>query len=374
MSLSNDQAPNEREPNEPTPQKQAPDDQVKLSNVLATFWENISSKVDAYAITSIQTRIEAWVGKEPELTEVLCEYAVQHAPLMREGEAEAAIDQIVRTEIVKDWENSLAAPHLSGIQNALLRNEWKDSLLILYIQILQRGEIAQDNSPEQAALLKSGLVKVEGGKLNVANDLYSEVFDLNWVEQQVPGITKPVTIVTPQTAKNAPSDSTKLYSKLAIAACGLAVVGAAISSYIRESGGEAQAIPDTLSTESALVEAVPEPLVDESQPDEALSEKAPAEETDPNNALSATKPSETSAKASDRERFDTGEEHAKNSRWVLMMREFCEISPESVYFTSAQKDLARWSSLYSEDLKIAVDVVSAEQGGQCAIAATPLSE
>ena len=42
-----------------------------LSTIFSTFWEEISPKVDAYAIPAIQTRIEEWVGKEPELTEAL---------------------------------------------------------------------------------------------------------------------------------------------------------------------------------------------------------------------------------------------------------------------------------------------------------------
>lgn len=359
--------------------------QDKLSAILAAFWEEISSKVDAYAIPSIQRHIEDWVGKEPALTEALCKYVVQYASSIKEDSAESTVDEIVRKEILRDWESSLAAAHLRSVQDAVLSPDRQDSVLIAYIQILQRGEVARlDESPEQTVLLESGLVKVENGRLRVANALYAAVFDLDWVEQQIPGITKPVTIVTPQRARNAPSEATKLYSKVAIAACGLAVVGAAISSYIRESGGEAQAIPEGVEAESALVETAPSAAVSRSAPTETV-EKASPEASGTDDAIEKTQapaaqvpadvePEEVSAKASDRERFDRGEDHAKNSRWVLMMRDFCGISPESVYFASAQKDLVRWNALYPEDLKIAVDVVSAEQGDRCAIAETPLDE
>ncbi|MFK8184675.1 MAG: hypothetical protein AB8B99_14995 [Phormidesmis sp.] len=340
--------------------------QDKLSAIFAAFWEEISPKVDAYAIPSIQGRIEEWVGTQPELTEVLCKYAVQYASQINDEDAESAVDAVVRKEILKDWENSLAAPHLHKIQEAVLRSDRRDSLLIAYIQILQRKEVTIDNSPEQFALLASGLVKRKNGKLSVDNDLYANVFDAAWVEKQIPGITKPVTIISPQVASNKPSASAKLYSKWAIAACGLAVVGAAISSYVRESGGEAMATPEGLETESALtesalVESIPNDVVTEVEAVESTNTAAPTD----------TAKSAVGAEVSDRQRFDAGEEHAKNSRWVKMMREFCAISPESVYFTSAQNDLVRWKELYSEDLKIAMDVVSAEQGETCAVTNIP---
>lgn len=340
-----------------------PNRQNKLANVLAAFWEEISPKVDAYAIPEIQTKIEEWVGKDPELTEVLCKYAVQYAPHMSEGVVGSVMDKAIYREILQDWESSLAASHLNKVRDALLRHDRRDSLLIIYIQILQRGEVRIDDSPEQLALIEAGLVQAEGSKLKVANKLYAEVFDLAWIERQIPGITKPVTIVSPHAASNSvPSASAKLYSKLAIAACGLAVVGAAISSYIRESGGEAMAIPEERTLSSAQVENPSN--VSEVIPQNPISQNLPSQ--NPGTTTEAA-PTEISVRPSDRELFDSGEEHAKSSRWVLMMRDFCAIAPESAYFISAQKDLERWKELYPEDLNIAIEIVSAEEGGQCTV-------
>ena len=339
----------------------SPNRHDKLSTVLATFWEEISPKVDAYAIPAVQSRIAEWAGSSPELTEVLCQCAVQYATQLSEGEVESALDKVIRQEILRDWESSLAAPHLSAVQDVILRHDRRDSVLITYIQILQRGSVKADGSPEQGTLLESGVVEATDGRIRVANKLYAEVFDLDWVEQQIPGITKPVTIISSRSGGSSasPSASAKLYSKWAIAACGVAVIGAAISSYIRESGGEAQAIPERLSESAALVEA-------ESGAETGSVEAEAAGASGSESA--AVNVTETSARRSDRELFDIGEEHAKNSRWVLMMRAFCDISPESVYFASAQKDLARWKELYPDDLDIAVKVVSAEEGGQCSVA------
>ncbi|MEM6450264.1 MAG: hypothetical protein AAF703_08125 [Cyanobacteria bacterium P01_D01_bin.105] len=342
----------------------------KLAAIFAAFWKEISPKVDAYAIPAIQGRIEDWVGKQPELTEVLCKYAVKYAPQMTEGRAESTVDTVVHEEILKDWKNSLAGPHLRKIQDAVLSHSRRDSLLISYIRILQQGELAADNSVEQADLLASGLIRFNDGRLRVSNKLYAKVFNLAWVENQIPGITKPVVIVDEQQADgSAPSASAKLYSKLAIAACVLALFGAAVSSYIRESGGEAMATPEEL-IESAASGSVSDGA---SSAPATASATAPATAgTSPltNGVNGSVAPPESAVGTSDRERFDLGEDHAKNSRWIKMMREFCAISPSSVYFTPAQKDLARWKELYREDLVIAIDVVSAEQG-QCAIYESP---
>ncbi|VXD17379.1 hypothetical protein PL8927_60008 [Planktothrix serta PCC 8927] len=57
--------------------------------------------------------------------------------------------------------------------------------LIIYRQILERGEVTTDDSLAQLELLKAGLLIKQQGKLKVYNRLYQEVFTLNWVEKQL---------------------------------------------------------------------------------------------------------------------------------------------------------------------------------------------
>ena len=311
-----------------------------LSAALSSFREEILPKVDAYAISIVLERIQEWVGEQPEMTKALCDYVIQYAAQIDEGDAEAIVDLIVQKEIIEGWQSSLAAPHLSKIKSALLDYSRSDSLLISYIQILQQGKITPNNSPEQAVLLRSGLAKMQRGKLEVDNALYAKVFSLEWVEQQLPGITKPVAIVS-TAGKGQPSAAFRLYSKLAITACGLAVLGAAVSSYIKESGRQAIATSNTNQNLVALVDS---------------------------DAQSADAGGGSEAKAADRALFDNGEEHAKNSRWVPMMREFCSLSPESSYFAPAEKRLEQWAGLYEEDIQTASDIVAKEKGSPCSIA------
>ena len=55
-------------------------------------------------------------------------------------------------------------------------------MLGLYQQILQRGEVAGDDSSEQIELRLSGLV-VKQEKLKVSNRIYASVFNQTWVDQ-----------------------------------------------------------------------------------------------------------------------------------------------------------------------------------------------
>jgi hypothetical protein len=67
----------------------------------------------------------------------------------------------------------------------LLRNQDKAGRLLgIYQQILEKGSILCDDSPEQGELRLSGLV-VKNNQLVVYNPIYREIFNLNWVEKQL---------------------------------------------------------------------------------------------------------------------------------------------------------------------------------------------
>lgn len=348
----------------------SPQFQDKLSGVVSQFWEDALQKMDALAIPIVFERIEYWACSQLDLTSILCDYVLLYGSQITASNAKAAVDTIVQQEITDDWENSEAAPHLLRVQQTLLSYDRKDSLLISYIRVLQRGQVPADNSSEQFVLMRSGLLEIERGTLKVASPLYAKVFDSTWVERQLPGITKPVAIVAPRQASDGPSSRSKLFSKLAIAACGLAVLGAAISSYIKESGGEAIAIDtanDLPLNEPTLVQpetaTITEPITKPIEPITRLSQP----ENSSVSPVTELTPSAPAVVPTDKFLFDNGEEHAKNSRWVLMMREFCQLSPDSAYFAPAESNLNQWAKLYPNDILIAQNIVVQEQGS-CAIA------
>ena len=59
------------------------------------------------------------------------------------------------------------------------------TLLELYLRILQQGEISANQSPEQQELINLGLVVQQENKLKIANRLYQSIFDLDWVRDRL---------------------------------------------------------------------------------------------------------------------------------------------------------------------------------------------
>lgn len=130
---------------------------------------------------------------QPFLTQKLCKLIHSAStPISTNGEAEW-IENLVRTNVIENWEAQHEPEHLKTIRGRLLSKEHQvGPLLKLYQQVLQQKEIAVDNSPLQKQLLLSGLVvnykstsQVTTPVLAVSNRIYQTVFNQRWVKQQL---------------------------------------------------------------------------------------------------------------------------------------------------------------------------------------------
>ena len=326
----------------------------ELEDELALRTGRPQSVMDAIA------RLREWTGTEPYLIALLSHQLIECLPLVVGGEEKQLIDELVQRKIVEDWRQNTAAAHLCKIESTLLSYPQVDSLLILYLKALQRGETEVEDSAEQAALIAAGLVVQEGDMLKVANAVYAAVFDLNWIEQQVPGLTKPVTIsrsgVWPvegsrrlkQATKKAPAHTTvdqqdqpmletKLYSKAMVLACCMAVVVAVLTAYTRES----------------------------EQP--SLAADGPAEVGLVQDETVALGGGSAIASLPEKQLFDSGTDHATNGRWLRVMRAFCQIPDSSAYFEPAKRNMEKWIRLYGEDIDAAKIAFENERTESCSI-------
>jgi WD40 repeat protein len=122
-------------------------------------------------------KIIFWTGGQPFLTQKLCQ-------LLRENDLD--IERIIQEKIINNWESQDEPVHLRTIADRLLRNQEKAGRLLgIYQQILEKGAIPYDDSPEQGELRLSGLVVKKDNQLLVYNSIYREIFNLNWVEKQL---------------------------------------------------------------------------------------------------------------------------------------------------------------------------------------------
>lgn len=145
---------------------------------------------------AVLRHILAWTDGQPFLTQKLCQLVldVWQEGIMNvmPGEEEDWVSNLVRSQIINHWELRDEPEHLKTIPNRLLNNEEKAGrLLELYQRILQahqttlNSQITVDETWEQVELCLSGLVVREEGYLRVRNLIYAEVFNLEWVNQQL---------------------------------------------------------------------------------------------------------------------------------------------------------------------------------------------
>ena len=131
-----------------------------------------------------------WTNGQPFLTQklcnLLCEYIQQFASEDDFSSHELLVEKIVRSQIIENWEFQDEPEHLRTISNRILSNEQLAGRLLGIYQRILLGEIIQsNNSSEKIELLLSGLVVNEQGTIKVKNRIYCEIFDKEWVSQQL---------------------------------------------------------------------------------------------------------------------------------------------------------------------------------------------
>ena len=154
---------------------------------------------------AVMAEVLALTGGQPFLTQRVCNLLIQDSQnpnlssevrSMAENSAydfsELAggekewVESIVIKRIINNWEAQDEQQHFKNIRDRMLFNqEFAVGLLDLYQQILQQGEIDVDGSPEKMRLRLTGLVVEQQGKLKIYNRIYENVFDLNWVGNEL---------------------------------------------------------------------------------------------------------------------------------------------------------------------------------------------
>jgi hypothetical protein len=133
----------------------------------------------------IMQEILEWTGGQPFLTQKLCQFIVDES----EKEHSCSVEQVVRSQIIENWESQDEPEHLRTIQARILRDEQRAGYLLeLYQQVRlseEQAEVTADETLEQSELQLSGLVIRQQGKLRIYNQIYREIFNSNWIENHL---------------------------------------------------------------------------------------------------------------------------------------------------------------------------------------------
>ncbi|TVR13298.1 MAG: hypothetical protein EA395_04325 [Phormidium sp. GEM2.Bin31] len=140
-----------------------------------------------------------WTGGQPFLIQKLCQlllesYQEQSAREKIGGQdIQPFIDSCVREKILHHWEAQDEPEHLKTIRDRLLYDDKRvGELLSLYRQVWRSEQapsevasIAAMESPTQTELILSGVVEKRDGYLRVKNPIYYQVFNRDWVDEQL---------------------------------------------------------------------------------------------------------------------------------------------------------------------------------------------
>ena len=146
---------------------------------------HLEEKYDNYSL--ILSRILAWTGGNVILTKTIAKIFASANFNIPSGVEIKAVDQFVEASLIRKWQTSEAAAYIRGVEHNLVENRRCDPQLLLkeYQDILLSETQAYQNTPEQNELLRLGLVVLVRDKLHVANIIYQQVFNQNFVTQEI---------------------------------------------------------------------------------------------------------------------------------------------------------------------------------------------
>jgi WD40 repeat protein len=135
---------------------------------------------------SVLRTILDWTGGQPFLTQKLCQQVATAQTFIAEGQESIAIETLVQSKIIANWEYQDEPVHLKTIRDRLLSQPRRISqLLTLYQRLLHQESVAYENIPEHTELRLSGLVVNQEGQLQIYNRIYQAVFNQQWIDLEL---------------------------------------------------------------------------------------------------------------------------------------------------------------------------------------------
>ncbi|MBJ7298136.1 MAG: amino acid ABC transporter substrate-binding protein, partial [Dolichospermum sp.] len=96
------------------------------------------------------------------------------------------LENLIRTNIIENWQAKDEPEHLRTIERRILIDEQMvGELLDIYQKIYQQREIVSQNTGEEGKLQLSGLVVKINNYLQIYNLIYREVFNQQWIDNQL---------------------------------------------------------------------------------------------------------------------------------------------------------------------------------------------
>jgi WD40 repeat protein len=127
-----------------------------------------------------------WTGGQPFLTQTVCKIINQSNIYISYKKEKEIIENMIREKIIQDWESKDSKKHFFTIKDRVLKHDkYASKMLGIYKDILEKGAIEDNRSPDKMELQISGLVVKINQQLKVANKIYKIIFDMDWVKDNL---------------------------------------------------------------------------------------------------------------------------------------------------------------------------------------------
>jgi hypothetical protein len=160
-----------------------PSVQSKATKLVIEFRRSLHGK-NNYSDFLLQGILQ-WTRPEPLLLNELLE--VVNKTEISTTNYHDWIEQLVKTQIINNWQHCKLAEHFQLIEQGLTNNQSCESfwLIVKYRQTLLQGKIEIDETRESTKLIELGLVVKIDQQLEIANPIYENIFDKRWTYQKL---------------------------------------------------------------------------------------------------------------------------------------------------------------------------------------------
>ncbi|MBW4431021.1 MAG: hypothetical protein KME28_04610 [Pelatocladus maniniholoensis HA4357-MV3] len=159
-------------------------DKEDVYNYIKSIISELDEKADRPNV--VIEEVLAWTYFQKYLTKIIFEFLIESSEFfISNGKESEIISNLIYNRLIKDWEFQEASAHFRQIQNEIFNSKQPRILLELYQKILHEEYVSINDNSLQQKLLASGMVTIEAGKLRVANRIYKQIFNQNWIDKNL---------------------------------------------------------------------------------------------------------------------------------------------------------------------------------------------
>jgi tetratricopeptide (TPR) repeat protein len=187
----------------------------------------------------VAKEILKWTGGNPILTESICQLILERQDQVIEGQETGYVKRIVGS-LAKYWESEQERDyysHFQELRDSILKNQQVTTVLLRLHEILLQTEVVGTESLEDTTLLNSGLIVRQENKLKIANPIYAEIFNSEWIKQQLSQIDRkllssPEPVKVAMNSDNSKQEPRSVKGWMILALLALASLGGIASLYL----------------------------------------------------------------------------------------------------------------------------------------------